>query len=37
MIPWILRQDLEVFPADAGNGTWTIKDPVRLTEGHSCN
>ena len=31
MIPWILRQDLEVFPADEGNGTWTIKDPVRLT------
>jgi putative peptide zinc metalloprotease protein len=31
MIPWILRQDLEVFPADEGNDTWTIKDPVRLT------
>ena len=32
VISWIMRRDLQVFPADEGNGTaWTVKDPVRLT------
>ncbi len=31
VIPWIMRRDLEVLPADESLGAWTIKDPVRLT------
>ncbi|MEQ9410279.1 MAG: hypothetical protein RIK87_21260 [Fuerstiella sp.] len=30
-MPWILRRDLEVFPADDDDVAWTIKDPVRLS------
>ena len=30
-IPWIMRNDLEVFPSDEGHSSWTIRDPVRLT------
>lgn len=29
-VPWILREDLQVFPAEEGSSAWTIKDPVRL-------
>ena len=31
LIPWRMRRDLEVHPADEGDGTWTIKDPVQLS------
>ncbi|MEZ6127227.1 MAG: HlyD family efflux transporter periplasmic adaptor subunit [Planctomycetaceae bacterium] len=30
-LPWLLRRDLEVFPADEGDSLWTIKDPVKLS------
>ena len=30
-IRWILREDLQVFPAEEGSSAWTIKDPVRLS------
>ena len=29
-VPWILRRDVEIFPADEALGGWTLKDPVRL-------
>ncbi|MCP4169275.1 MAG: hypothetical protein GY758_00700 [Fuerstiella sp.] len=29
-IPWRMRRDLEVYPSEEDDTTWTLKDPVRL-------
>lgn len=30
-IPWALRSDIEVHPAEGGEDQWTLRDPVKLT------
>lgn len=30
-IPWALRSDIEIHPADNGTDQWTLRDPVKLT------
>lgn len=30
IIPWRLRADVEIYPADEFNSAWTVKDPVQL-------
>lgn len=30
-IPWALRSDIEVHPAEGGGDQWTLRDPVKLT------